>query len=55
MWSAKIIMTLWLKKPIMSFIELDAENVQNAQDVDGRTSDNYIRHEMSFNSLMIVF
>ena len=56
--SAKIILTLWIiwKKPIEPLIELDPEDAKNAQDLDdGITSDNYIRVEMPFNSLMIHF
>ena len=55
--SAKIIMTLWVrwKKPIMSLIELDPEDAGKAQDVDGSTSNNYIRVEMPFNSPMTKF
>ena len=51
---AKIIMTLWVrwKKPIMPLIELDSEDAENAQDLDGNTADNYMRMEMPFNSLM---
>ena len=58
MGSAKIIMTLWVrwKKRIMPLIELDPEDAKNAQDLDdGITGDNYIRVEMSFNSLMTEF
>ena len=58
MGSAKIIMTLWViwKKPIKPLIELDPEDEKNAQDLDdSRTSDNYIRVEMPFNSLMTEF
>ena len=43
MGSAKIIMTLWVrwKKRIMPLIELDPEDVTNAQDLDdGITGDN---------------
>ena len=48
---AKVIMTLWLrwKKPIMLVIVLGAEDVENAQDEDGNTSNNYIKVEMLFN------
>ena len=56
MQSAKIIMTLsvrW-KKPIMSLIELDLEDAENAQDVDGSTGDN-CRVEMPINSLIEFF
>ena len=56
--SAKIIMTLWViwKKPIMPPIELDPKDAKHAQDLDdSRTSDNYIRVEMPFNSLMTAF
>ena len=52
--SAKIIMTLWLrwKKPVMSLIKLGPEDAKNVQDLDGSTGDNYIKVEMSFNTLM---
>ena len=56
--SAKIIMILWViwKKPIKPFIELDPEDVKNAQELDDAiTGDNYIRIEMPFNSLMTNF
>ena len=56
--SAKIIMTLWViwKKPIMPLIELNPEDVKNAQHLDdGITGDNYIRVEMSLNSLRTEF
>ena len=56
--SAKIIMILWViwKKPIRPFIELDPEDVKNAQELDDAiTGDNYIRIEMPFNSLMTNF
>ena len=48
---AKVIMTIWLrwKKPIMLVIVLGAEDVENAQDEDGNTSNNYIKVEMLFN------
>ena len=40
----------------MPLIELDPEDAKNAQELDdGITSDNYIRVEMPFNSLMIHF
>ena len=57
MGSAKIIMTLWViwKKPITSLIELDPEDAKNAQELDDGIVDNYIRVEMSFNSLMTEF
>ena len=47
-------MTLWVrwKKPIMPLIELYPEDTKNTPDVDDSTGDNYIRHEMPFNSLM---
>ena len=47
----KVIMTLWLrwKKPIMLVIVLGPEDVENAQDVDGNTTNNYVRVEMLFN------
>ena len=56
--SAKIIMTLWVtwKKPVEPLIELDPEDLEDAQDLDdGITGDNYIRVEMPFNSLMTEF
>ena len=55
--SAKIIMTLWLrwKKPVMSLIKLGPEDAKNVQDSDGSTGDNYIKVEMSFNTLMTEF
>ena len=58
MGSAKIIVTLWViwKKPRMSVIELDPEDVTNAQDLDdGTAGENCFRVEMSFNSLMTKF
>ena len=57
MGSANIIMILWVKwkKPIMPLIELDPEDVENAQDLDGNTGDNCTRVEMPFNSLMTEF
>ena len=58
MGSAKIIMTLWVrwKKRIMPLIELDPKDAKNAQDLDdGITGNNYIRVELSFNSLMTEF
>ena len=36
----------------MSRIELDPEDAENAQDVDGNTGDNYTWMEKPFNSLM---
>ena len=51
-------MILWViwKKPIRPFIELDPEDVKNAQELDDAiTGDNYIRIEMPFNSLMTNF
>ena len=44
MGSAKIIMTLWVrwKKPIMPLNELDLEDAENAQEIEGNTGDNYI-------------
>ena len=55
--SANIIMILWVKwkKPIMPLIELDPEDVESAQDLDGNTGDNCTRVEMPFNSLMTEF
>ena len=58
MGSAKIIMTLWVewKKPIKLLIELEPEDAKNAQELDdGITGDNYVRVEMSFNSMMTEF
>ena len=58
MGSAKITMTLWIirKKPIMPLIELDPEDVKNAQKLDDTiTGDNYMRVEMPFNSTMTQF
>ena len=51
-------MTLWVtwKKPVEPLIELDPEDLEDAQDLnDGITGDNYIRVEMPFNSLMTEF
>ena len=50
-------MTLWVrwKKPIMPLIELYLEDAKNTPDVDDGTGNNYIRHEMPFNSLMTEF
>ena len=50
-------MILWVKwkKPIMPLIELDPEDVESAQDLDGNTGDNCTRVEMPFNSLMTEF
>ena len=56
--SAKIIMTLyvrWKKLKEKPLIELDPKNAKNAQELDDGTGDNYIRVEMSFNSLMTEF
>ena len=56
--SAKIIITLWViwKKPKEPLIELDPEDLEDAQELDdARTDDNYIRVEMLFNSLMTKF
>ena len=36
-------------------IELDPEDIKNAQELDDGTDDNYIRVEMPFNSLMTEF
>ena len=57
MGSTNIIMILWVKwkKPIMPLIELDPEDVESAQDLDGNTGDNCTRVEMPFNSLMTEF
>ena len=61
MGSAKIIMTLrvrW-KKPIMPLIELDPEDAEIAQDIDGNTGDNYIHGVIilnrSNNSMFLYF
>ena len=55
--SAKIIMTIWVrwKKPIMPLLELGTEDAENAQEINGNTSDNCIKVEMPFNSLMTEF
>ena len=55
--SAKIIMTIWVrwKKPIMPLLELGTEDAENAQEINGNTSDNCIKVEMPFNSLMTGF
>ena len=37
-------MTLWVMKFIILLIALDPEDAENAQDVDGGTGDDYIRH-----------
>ena len=57
MQSAKVIMTLWVrwKKPVKLAITLDPEDVEGVQDIGGNTSDNYIRVEMPFNSMMTEF
>ena len=57
MQSAKVIMTLWVrwKKPVKLAITLDPEDVEGVQDIGGNTSDNYIRAEMPFNSMMTEF
>ena len=39
----------------MPLIELRPDDAENAQGVDGNTGDNYIRVEMSFNSLVTEF
>ena len=54
MLSAKMILTLWArwKKPVKSAITLDTEDVSGAQDNGANTSDNYIRVETPFNSLL---
>ena len=52
---AKIIMTLWVrwKKRIMPVTELDdLEDAKDAQDFDDGIGNNYIRVEISFNSLI---
>ena len=50
-------MTLWVrwKKPIVSVIDLDPEEFENAQDIEFEPADPYIRLEMSSNSLMTEF
>ena len=50
-------MTLWVrwKKPVKLAIALDPEDVEGVQDIGGNTSDNYIRVEMPFNSMMTEF
>ena len=50
-------MTLWVrwKKPVKLAITLDPEDVEGVQDIGGNTSDNYIRVEMPFNSMMTEF
>ena len=55
--SEKIIMTLWVrwKKPVKLAITLDPEDAEGAQDIRGKTSDNYTRVEMPFNSLLTEF
>ena len=55
--SAKVIMTLWVKwkKPLPKpAFTPDAEDLEGAEDIEG-TGDQYIRIEMSFNSLMTEF
>ena len=55
---AKIIMTLWVrwKKRIMRVTELDdLEDAKDAQDFDDGIGNNYIRVEISFNSLITEF
>ena len=39
----------------MSLIKLGPEGAKNVQDSDGSTGDNYIKVEMSFNTLMTEF
>ena len=55
--SAKVIMTLWLKwkKPLpkLAFTP-DAEDLEGAEDIEG-TGDQYIKIELSFNSLTTEF
>ena len=50
----QVVMALWVrqKKPLKLDITLDPEDMEDAQDVWGNTSDNYIRVKMPFNSLM---
>ena len=57
MQSTKVIMTLWVrwKKPVNLDITLGSEDVEVTQDIGGNTSDNRIRVEMVFNSLMTEF
>ena len=38
----------------MSLIELDPEDAENAQDIEGNTGDNYTSVEMPFNSFLWV-
>ena len=55
--STKVIMTLWVKwkKPLpRTAFTPDAEDLEGAEDIEG-TGDQYIRTEMSFNSLMTEF
>ena len=56
MQSTKAIIT-WLRwrKPVKLAFTVDPEDLQDAQDIVGNTGDNYIRVEMSFNSLMTEF
>ena len=44
-----------LKKPMKQLIELDPEDLEDAQELDDGIVDNHIRGEMSFNSLMTEF
>ena len=52
--STKVIITLWVrwKKPVKSFIRLDTEDLEGAQDIDDKTGNKYIKIEMPFNSLI---
>ena len=50
-------MTLWVKweKSVKLAITLDPEDVEGDRDIGGTNGDNYIRVEMTFNSLMPEF
>ena len=54
MQSTKEIITLWVrwKKPVKSFIWLETQDLESAQDIDDKTSNKYIKIEMPFNSLI---
>ena len=55
--SAKVIMTLWVKwkKPLPKLaFKPDAEDLEGAEDIEG-TGDQYIKIELSFNSLTTEF
>ena len=55
--STKVIITLWVrwKKSVISFITLDPEAVNDAQDVGDNIGNKYIRIDMPFNNLMTKF